>query len=362
LLDLGIDKLQQKGFLMYLQIDGNYGEGGGQILRTTLSLSCLLKKPVEIFNIRKGRKIPGLQPQHLTSVNACKSISDAEVEGNKLRSPTLRFNPQRIKGGDLTFNVAEEKRSAGSTSLILQALLLPLSLAEQSSNINVLGGTHVPWSPPFDYLKEIFLPMTRKIGCQMGLEIKKWGWYPKGGGEVNCSIQPAKKLNPLNLTGRGRLLNLTGISVISNLPTSIAERQRNQALKILRERNFSPEIKIVQAPSIGQGTFFFLKAEFENSQAGFGALGEIGKRAEKVAEEACQEFLEFMQTQAAIDPHLADQLIPYLALADGQSSFTISRISKHLLTNIWVVEQFLPTKITVEGEEGSEGRVIITPS
>lgn len=346
---------------MYLQIDGNYGEGGGQILRTTLSLSCLLGKPVEIFNIRKGRKIPGLQPQHLTAVNACKSISEAEVEGNKLQSLSLKFSPQQIKGGDFTFNVAEEKRSAGSTSLILQALFLPLSLAEQSSHITVLGGTHVPWSPPFDYLKEIFLPMAKKIGCQIDLRINKWGWYPKGGGEVHGVIHPTPKLRSLNLTDRGRLLNLTGISVVSNLPTSIAERQKNQGLRILKEKGFSPEINIVEAPSIGQGTFFFLKAEFENSEAGFGALGEIGKKAEKVAEEACQEFLEFIETKAAIDPHLADQLIPYLVLADGQSSFAVSRISKHLLTNIWVVKQFLPTKIAVEGKEGEEGKVIITP-
>ena len=347
---------------MYLQIDGNYGEGGGQILRTTLSLSCISKKPVEIINIRKGRRIPGLQPQHLTSVNACKKISGAKVQGDSLQSLALRFSPQQTKGGDFTFDVAKRKRSAGSTSLILQTLFLPLSRCQTSSKIKVLGGTHVPWSPAFDYLGEIFVPMVKKIGCEINLKIKKWGWYPQGGGEVICTIQPTSKFSPLNLAQRGKLLHLFGISVVSNLPNSIAERQRNQAMKILKDRGFSPEIKLSQAPSIGCGTFLFLKAEFENSVAGFGALGERGKRAEKVAEEACDDFLRFMQTQAALDPHLADQLIPYLALADGRSTFTVSNISKHLLTNIWAVRQFLSPQISIEGEEGVEGKVRITSS
>ncbi len=347
---------------MYLQIDGNYGEGGGQILRTTLSLSCILKKPVEIVNIRKGRKIPGLQPQHLTSVSACKKISSAEVQGDSLQSVVLRFSPQQTEGGDFTFDVAERKRSAGSTSLVLQTLFLPLSRCENSSKTKVLGGTHVPWSPPYDYLKEIFVSMVKKIGCAIDLEIKNWGWYPKGGGEVLCSIQPTSKFSPLNLTERGKLLGLSGISVVSNLPNSIAERQRDQAIKILKDKGFSPGIKLLQAPSIGQGTFFFLKAEFENSVAGFGALGERGKRAEKVAEEACDDFLQFMHTDGAVDPHLADQLIPYLALANGTSTFTVSRITKHLLTNIWVVKQFLQTQILVEGKQGEQGKVTIAPS
>jgi RNA 3'-terminal phosphate cyclase (ATP) len=346
---------------MHLQIDGNYGEGGGQILRTTLSLSCILKKPVEIINIRKGRKIPGLQPQHLTSVSACKKVSNAEVQGDSLQSLSLRFSPQEITGGEFTFDVAEKKRSAGSTSLVLQTLFLPLSHCPISSKIKVLGGTHVPWSPPFNYLAEIFVPMLKKVGVDIELEIEKWGYYPKGGGEVLCTIHPASKFSSFSLTERGRLIGLSGISVISNLPDHIAERQKNHALKILKDKGFSPEIKIFQAPSIGQGTFFFLRAEFENSVAGFSALGEIGKRAEKVAEEACEEFLQFMQTQGAVDPHLADQLVPYLASAEGTSTFTVSKITEHLLTNIWVVKQFVPTEILVEGKEGEQTKVTITP-
>ncbi|MFH1335461.1 MAG: RNA 3'-terminal phosphate cyclase, partial [Candidatus Zixiibacteriota bacterium] len=320
---------------------------------------CILKKPVEITNIRRGRKVPGLQPQHLTSVSACRKISGATVEGDILQSTSLRFSPGYITGGDLSFDVSEKKRSAGSTSLVLQTLFLPLCHAHTSSKIKILGGTHVPWSPPFDYLKEIFAPTVRKIGCNVELEINKWGWYPKGGGEVLGTIQPTLKFNPMELSERGKLIRLSGISVVSNLPMSIAERQRDHAVNILREKGFSTEIGIYQAPSVGQGTFFFLKAEFENTFAGFSSLGEIGKRAEKVAEEACEDFLHFVRSGGAVDPHLADQLIPYLALAEGQSTFTVSKITNHFLTNIWVVKQFLPVEISVEGEEGEEGKVMI---
>jgi RNA 3'-terminal phosphate cyclase (ATP) len=344
-----------------LQIDGSYGEGGGQVLRTALSLSCVLKRSVEIVNIRKGRKIPGLQPQHLTSVNACRRISSAGTEGNILQSTNLRFYPGETTGGDFSFDVAEKKRSAGSTSLVLQTLLLPLSRSRTESTVRILGGTHVPWSPPFHYLREIFAPTLEKIGFKIELEIKKWGWYPQGGGEVVCFIHPNPLFSPLNLSDRGKLVRLSGISAVSNLPDSIAERQRKQALNILKSKRFSPEIEFVQAPSVGQGTFFFVKAEFENSVAGFDALGERGKRAEMVAQEACENFLDFMQSDAAIDPHLADQLIPYLALGEGESILSVSKITRHLLTNIWVVRQFLKTDISVEGREGESGRVTIRP-
>ena len=314
---------------------------------------------MEIINIRQGRKVPGLQPQHLTSVSACKKISGAQVEGDSLQSTSLRFFPGDITGGEFTFDVAEKKGSAGSTSLVLQTIFLPLCRAQTNSKLEVLGGTHVPWSPPFHYLKDIFIPMVKKIGCNVDLEIRNWGWYPKGGGEVAGTIMPTTKFLPLELTDRGKLLNLSGISAVSNLPVSIAERQKDHALRILKEKGFSAEISLYQAPSIGQGTFFFLKAEFENSVAGFSSLGEIGKRAERVAEEACEEFLRFMQTEGAVDPHLADQLIPYLALAEGNSAFTVSKITNHLLTNIWMVKQFLKRDILVEGEEGEEGKVTI---
>jgi len=342
-----------------LKIDGNYGEGGGQILRTALALSMVLQKPIEIFNIRKGRKNPGLAPQHLTAVNACAKISDAIVEGNKLKSEELKFSPQKVKPGEYLFNVAEERGSAGSAALVLQSLLLPLSLAGQSSKITILGGTHVPFAPSITYYQEILFPILEKLGLNLKSEIKKWGFYPKGGGEMICEIAPASEIKNLNLLKRGELKKISGISAVANLPLSIAERQKNSALKHLQEKNLTAEIEMVPAFSFGQGTFFFLKAEFENCVAGFSSLGEIGKRAEKVGEETVLQLIEYLATDSCLEQHLADQLVPFLALAKADSTFSVSKISKHLLTNIWVVKQFLDIEIKVEGKEGKSGRIYI---
>jgi len=169
-----------------LKIDGSYGEGGGQILRTALSLSCLLREPIEIFNIRKGRKVPGLQPQHLTCVKAAKRVSDADTEGDKVGSINLIFSPKEVKGGYYLFDIG----TAGSTSLVLQTLFLPLSLAPNPSKVEITGGTHVPWSPPFHYLNYIVIPILERMGLKIRLWIEKWGWYPIGGGIVHVRINP----------------------------------------------------------------------------------------------------------------------------------------------------------------------------
>jgi len=257
--------------------------------------------------------------------------------------------------------VAEERGSAGSVALVLQSILLPLSLASGSSQITVLGGTHVPFAPPITYYQEILFPTLEKLGLNLKFEIKKWGFYPKGGGEVVCEIRPVKEIKNLNLAGRGKFLKLSGISAVANLPLSIADRQKNSALKLLQQKNLKADIEIIPAFSFGQGTFFFLKAEFENCVAGFGSLGELGKKAEKVGEEAVLQLMEYLSIDSCLEHHLADQLIPFLALAKGDSAFSVSKISKHLLTNIWMVKQFLEIDIKVEGAEGKPGRVFLHP-
>lgn len=400
----------------YLTIDGSYGEGGGQILRTALALSIVLSKPVEIINIRKGRKKGGLQPQHLTCVNACGEISSADIEGNEIGSAFLRFRPRELKSGDFTFDVAEKRGSAGATSLVLQTLLPPLICGVGPSRLTVMGGTHVPWSPSFHYLKEVFHPVIERMGASVELSIDRWGWYPIGGGIVHAVINPAKDdenspplyplppgeerskdmlipppqiektgggegegkkgssdkqicrrdrpsglssgLKGIGIEYRGRLLRIHGISAVSNLPLSIAERQRSEGLKSLKALGVDTDIEIISAPSQGRGTFFFIVAEYEGIRAGFSSLGAIGKRAEEVAREACRDFLEHHESRGAVEPHLADQLIPYIALAEGASSFTTTRITRHLLTNVWTVGQLMDVEIKVEGSEGEEGRVV----
>jgi len=329
-------------------IDGRYGEGGGQILRTALTLSALFKVPVHINHIRGNRKKPGLKPQHLTAVNALTTITGARVEGAEVDSRELVFEPGEIRGGDYCFHIG----TAGSTGLAIQTMIPVLLFGKTPSQIQITGGTHVPWSPSFHYLEAVFLPALRKMGGEVSLEIDRWGWYPKGGGMVRAFIRNRQGLKAVNLTNRGKLLDLHLLSAVSNLPLRIAERQRDQALIRIEYLGLQPTVSIENALSPGQGTVLFLTARFEGSVGGFTSLGRKGERAEEVADDACNEFVKFLDSKGVVDIHLADQLVLYMALARGRSTLITERITDHLLTNIWVIEQFLPLTFDVEEETG----------
>lgn len=347
-----------------LVIDGSYGEGGGQILRTALALSTLLRRPLRIEGIRAGRKNPGLAAQHLLGVLATAKLCAAELEGAQLSSQSLSFVPREApRPGQYVFDVAEARRggSAGATSLVFQAIHLPLALAGGPSEVVLKGGTHVPWSPPYHYLESVYAPTIARMGLQLELYLERWGFYPQGGGIVPVRLMGGVKLQPLELSERGGLRRIRLLSAVARLPRSIAERQARRAEELLREEGLSPEVEIAEADAPGPGTFVFVEAEFENAVAGFSALGERGKPAERVAEEALDQFIDHYRSGEAIDPHLADQLILPLALAEGPSSFSTSRVTQHLLTNIWVVERFLEARFEVHGELGSPGSVTCRP-
>jgi RNA 3'-terminal phosphate cyclase (ATP) len=344
-----------------LSIDGSYGEGGGQVVRTSLALSAITGRPVCIEGIRAGRRKPGLKPQHLTGVRAAAKICDAEMNGAKLKSQALTFAPRSVpRAGNYTFDVAQAAKggSAGSVSLILQTVLLPLGLAKGTSQLTIRGGTHVAWSPPFDYIKRVYVPTLSRMGIAAKVNIRKWGWYPIGGGEIKATVGGRGKDTPptgLDLGQRGGRLRVRGLSASSNLPKHIRTRQERAALQVLRSSGVNARIDVVDAPSKGMGTVVFCWAEFENSAAGFTSLGERGKPAERVAEEAADELVSFLQGDAVLDRYLADQLVLPMALAKGPSRFSTELVTQHLLTNAWVVNRFFPGRVQVRGEEGQPG-------
>ena len=338
-----------------IKIDGSFGEGGGQILRSALTLSAMVKRPFEMFNIRAGRRKPGLAPQHLQCVKAMASVCDGEVRGAGVGSLNLKFFPGKVSCGDYSFNIG----TAGSVSLVMQTVFLPLSLCNGVSTVTITGGTHVPFSPCFHYIKEQWLFFMTMMGFDVEVEMPIAGFFPKGGGEINVLIKNTEKVAPLVLTDPGKLVRVRGLSAVGNLDIDIAERQKVQGVKRLSEIDIIPDISVISMPAIGKGTIFMLICDFENSRCCYSGLGAIGKRAEKVADEACDGLMGFLETGEAIEEHLADQVILPLSFADGMSRFTTSRITRHLLTNAEIIKMFLNRKIEIKGKPGENGDVVI---
>lgn len=346
-------------------LDGSYGEGGGQILRTALALAAIKGQPFRMHRIRAGRENPGLRPQHLAAVRAVAQICDAEVEGDAVGARELTFVPRLApQPGEYVVDVSTiaGEGSAGAVTLILQTLFIPLALAAGDSMLTLRGGTHVRWSPPYHYLAEVWMPLMERIGFSARLELGPWGWYPRGGGEMVAHIQGGVRpetLRGLELVNRGRLVSVWGFSAASNLPAHIAERQKSQMMMRLASRHIRAEIACWAPVSPGPGTAVFLLAEYEAITAGFTGYGRLRYPAERVADDAFEDFDDHRRSGMALDPHLADQAILPLALAPAPSRFTTSRITAHLTTVAWVVRQFLSREITIDGTEGTPGQVAL---
>ena len=322
-------------------IDGSQGEGGGQILRSSLALSLVSGQPFRIEHIRAGRKKPGLMRQHLTAVEAAAAVGNATVEGAGPGSQKLEFHPRGIEAGNFYFSVG----TAGSCTLVLQTVLPALLTADSRSELVLEGGTHNPYAPPFDFLARSFLPLIGRMGPRVSAELVRPGFYPAGGGKFTISIDPAPKLDRLDLRERGNLLRQTALATVARLPRKIAERE----LKVVRDRlGWGAECCSVQeaATSRGPGNILCIEIASENVTEIFTGFGELGVSAEKVAEKAVREAEQYLAAGVTVGHYLADQLLLPMALAGGGRFRTLPP-SRHMTTNIEVIRKFLPVEVSL---------------
>ena len=320
-----------------LTLDGSAGEGGGQILRTALALSIVTGKPFEIVKIRARRPVPGLRPQHLAAVRAATLVSGAKVGGAFEGSPDLRFEPGAIASGDYRFEIT----TAGAASLVLQTVLPALATAADSSRVEVTGGTHVNASPSFEFLSRNWAGTVKRMGLDAGFDLVRAGFYPPGGGEIRARVAPWARPAGLTLETRGPLVEIRGLSGTGKIKGDVGQRQADAVRERLWEaRRLESSWEVTEAPAASPGSFLYVEAIFEQSRAGFGFLGERGLRAEVLGDRAARTVLQFLDGEACVDPHLADQLAVPLAIGGGGGRVTTNRVTPHLVTVAEVVSLF----------------------
>jgi RNA 3'-terminal phosphate cyclase (ATP) len=336
-----------------IEIDGSAGEGGGQILRSALSLAMITGQAFRISQIRAKRSRPGLMRQHLVAVQAAAQVCGAEVEGASLGSLELEFHPGKVRGGEYAFAIG----SAGSCTLVLQTLLPALLFADAPSTLNIKGGTHNPMAPPVQFLQRAFLPQLQKMGAQLDLQLLRYGFYPAGGGEIVATVQPCAQLQPLHLQERGERKAAYAESFIASVPFSVARRELEcvAAATNWKEDQLLPrELPADQGP----GNVLLLTLEHEQVSEVFCAFGEKGVLAEHVARDVVQQYRHYLASQAAVGEHLADQLMLPMALAGG-GSMTVTEVSQHARSNAAIIELFLPVRFVFDtGEHGQ--RIVCT--
>ena len=338
-----------------IEIDGATLGGGGQILRTACALSAVTKKPCRVFNIRGGREKPGLAPQHLLGIQALAQLYQGRLEGDVLGSEEIKFYPGDIYRDRVSVNIP----TAGSIALVLQTLILPILLSPvRDLSLNGVkitfdgGATDTFFSPTIDHFRYVFLKVLEKMGGKVEINILRRGYYPEGGAKVEVTVFPSK-LRKLNLVKRDSLKKILIISGASNAlkEKKVAERQIAGVREVLGKLKLPTEERVEYYDTQCPGSQICLIAEFENTIIGTDNLGRLGKRAEDVGKEAALELLKEQKSEACLDKHLADQILPYLALALGRSQVTVSEITNHCKTNIWVIEKFLDGKFEIKNQQ-----------
>ncbi len=341
-----------------IEVDGSFGEGGGQILRTTLALAAVLSKQVRIYNIRAGRSEPGLRPQHLTAVRAVAEICTASLKGSVVGSTEFVFRPGTHKTGQFRFDVG----TAGSITLVLQTLMPVFPFLDGRVEMEITGGTDVKWSPPIDYVRLVTLPILARMGYQGTLQIVRRGHYPKGGGKARFEALPSTRLNPLTELEMGKTTKVIGVSHSVGLPRHVAERQAAAAERVILGKGLPPVQMVLDISEgesgLGPGSGIVLCAlTSQGGILGTDSLGERGKSAEEVGLAAGKMLVEELDSNGSLDRHMGDVIIPYMALAEGVSEVSVTRVTQHTLTNVKVAEQVAGVHFDSVGEIGQTGRL-----
>ena len=349
-----------------LVLDGSHGEGGGQIVRTALSLSASTGRPIRIERIRAGRPRPGLAAQHVAAARALAAVSGARLLGDALGSSFLEFTPThepRAGAYEIDIGLARAGGSAGATTLVLQAMLHALLVATGRSTLVLRGGTHVPWSPTFEYVHDVWLPTLADMGIAAHTELERCGFHPVGGGVVRATIDGVApgRIASLDRRERGPLLRVAGTALSCGVPGHVRDRMIARARIALAAEGISVDFESTEANAACAGTALFMTAHYGSSRAGFSALGERGKPAERVADEAVRALVGFHRSGAAVDEHLADQLLVFAALASGSSRLAVERVTSHLTTNAWVIEQFDLAQVLTTTRDHGSALIVINP-
>jgi RNA 3'-terminal phosphate cyclase (ATP) len=325
-----------------LEIDSSRGEGGGQMVRTSVAMSAITGIETKLTRIRENRPTNGLSKQHCTAVNAVATMTGSEVIGNYPGSKELIFKP----GNDIKYDLEMDIGTAGSISLVLQAVLLAAKNIEKTLHLDIHGGTNVMWAPPIDSYQQVLFPLMKDMGIEASVDIIDRGFYPEGGGHVESSLEPIGDISPINHDSLGDLIGIKGICFIQNLPDWMAEQMVSGCLSVLGDTELDMKYQRTDGRSKGAG--ISLVANYENGKIGSNVLTSRGHPAKQAGEDVAKDLLQEMKCNTTMDVHTADQLLPYMAMADGKSEFTVSRISKHLLSQMDTLESFLDVKFGVK--------------
>lgn len=332
-----------------IEVNGSQKSGSGTILRVSVALASILGQPLHIYNIRQNRPQPGLRPQHLEAVLTAAKICEAQVKGATVNSRELWFTPKEVKGGKFEAEIG----TAGSIPMLLMTVLPICIFANNTVQLHISkGGTDVSNSPTINYIRNVFLPVLKRMGVNAAITIQKYGYYPKGMGEVTLIVEPCKELQPLRLEEFGNLKAVKGVSVCTFLAErKVAERQAAAANNYLKTKGFTADIQIINDRSnpLQKGSSLVLWAETDKSALlGADAIGELKKTSEAVGEEAAKKLCMEISAKTTVDVHLADMLVPYIALAKGGSAYLTRAVSDHLETNLWLAQTLLGIRFKVE--------------